>query len=87
MMWLKSGMQSDWMQYQVDDKIQQLPNGETLFFQRQKEQRLDCDRNRWCGARPANCRCCLVLLVRALPPGKLTCPLKITGWKMYFLLK
>ena len=22
-----------------------------------------------------------------LPPGKLTCPLKITGWKMYFLLK
>ena len=22
-----------------------------------------------------------------MPPGKLTCPLKITGWKMYFLLK
>ena len=22
-----------------------------------------------------------------VPPGKLTCPLKINGWKMYFLLK
>ena len=22
-----------------------------------------------------------------LPPGKLTCPLKINGWKMYVLLK
>ena len=27
------------------------------------------------------CKCCWLL------PGKLTCPLKINGWKMYFLLK
>ena len=27
------------------------------------------------------------LMYDDVPPGKLTCPLKITGWKMYFLLK
>jgi len=25
--------------------------------------------------------------LKLLLPGKLTCPLKINGWKMYFLLK
>ena len=66
MMCLKSGMQSDWMQCQVDDKFEKLLYGETPLIQRQEEQCIDCDCNRWCGTRPANCRCCLVLLVIAL---------------------
>ena len=26
---------------------------------------------------------CVTLTIGILPPGKLTCPLKINGWKMY----